>query len=77
MKLENPSPSSIESADIPISLPPKTVLLSVCEVPITAAVIAQPEIEGYTDENSLPEVIIQAQVADSVRKSSAKYVFIS
>ncbi|KAM7542327.1 hypothetical protein Aperf_G00000000607 [Anoplocephala perfoliata] len=72
LKLEHPSPSTIKSAHIPVSLPSKTILVSVHEIPISAAIIAQP-FEGFTNESSLPEVIIQAQVNGSVKKSSAKW----
>ncbi|EUB56526.1 Nodal modulator 2 [Echinococcus granulosus] len=72
LHLETPFPSIIRSAAtaIPPSAPSKTVRISVREIPVSAVVTALPGVAGFSVEKDLPELTIQAHVADSVKKVS-------
>ncbi|KAL5105438.1 Nodal modulator 2 [Taenia crassiceps] len=72
LHLETPSPSMIRLADtdIPLTAPPKTVSISVREIPVSAVVRALPGIESFGAQKYLPELTFQANVSNSVKRIS-------
>ncbi|VDM32928.1 unnamed protein product [Hydatigera taeniaeformis] len=75
LHMDAPSPSRIHSAatDIPLSSPLKTVSILVREVPINAVVTALPGIGGIAAEKDLPELIIQANLSNTVKRMSTTW----
>ncbi|KAL5960592.1 Nodal modulator 1 [Taenia solium] len=72
LHLATPSPSVIRSAttDIPLSAPPKTVSISVQEIPVNAVVTTLPGIKSFAAEKDLPELTFQANRSNSVKRMS-------
>lgn len=59
------------ATDIPLSAPPKTLSISVQEIPVNAVVTVLPGVEGFAAEKDLPELTFQANVSNSVKRVSA------
>ena len=75
LHLHPPAPRIIHSTatEISLSSPPKTVIFSVNEIPFNVVLTALSGVEGFSNENSLPDLTIQAHIGQAIKKLSTRY----